>query len=75
MMQDDSLTHMGNQIATFFDSMPDRQEALVELATHLKKFWDPRMRRELLARIDAGSVTAMHPMLLLAANQHRELLE
>ena len=50
-MADDNLTRMGNQIATFFDSMPDRQEALLDLATHLKKFWEPRMRHDFLARI------------------------
>ena len=74
-MQHDSLTRMGNQIATFFDSMPDHEEALLDLARHLKKFWEPRMRREFLARVDAGTVHAMHPLLLRAATQHRAVIE
>jgi len=74
-MADDNLTRMGNQIATFFDSMPDRQEALLDLATHLKKFWEPRMRRDFLARVDAGNVVNVHPLLLAAVQQHRQLVE
>lgn len=74
-MQDNNLTRMGNQIATFFDSMPDRQEALLDLATHLKKFWEPRMRREFLSGIDGGHTAGMHPMLVAAVKQHRGLLE
>jgi formate dehydrogenase subunit delta len=74
-MTEDNLTRMGNQIATFFDSMPDRQDALLDLATHLKKFWEPRMRRDFLARVDAGHVVNMHPLLLAAAQQHRHVVE
>ena len=40
---------MANRIGEFFQAMPDRQEALLGVATHIRKFWDPRMRRELLA--------------------------
>ena len=37
-MNDSQLIRMGNQIATFFESFPDRQEGLRETALHLKKF-------------------------------------
>lgn len=46
------LVRMANQIGAFFESMPDRQQALTDIAGHLKKFWDPRMRRALLQYID-----------------------
>lgn len=69
------LIRMGNQIATFFASMPDEEEALLDLSTHLKKFWEPRMRREFLGMVDAGDTATMHPLLLKAANQHRAMLE
>jgi formate dehydrogenase subunit delta len=52
-MNIDQLIRMANQIGTFFEAMPDRQEALAGIAKHLKDFWDPRMRRELLAYFDA----------------------
>jgi formate dehydrogenase subunit delta len=51
-MHDDKLIRMANQIGIFFESMPDRTEALDGIATHLKKFWDPRMRIALLAQLD-----------------------
>lgn len=42
------LVKMANEIASFFDAEPDRQAAVEGVAGHLKRFWDPRMRRELL---------------------------
>jgi formate dehydrogenase subunit delta len=71
----DNLIRMANQIATFFDSMPDRQEALLDWATHIHKFWEPRMRQQFLAKVDAGQVQDMHALVLQAVQQHRALLE
>ena len=42
------------------------RRAAVEIATHIRKFWEPRMRQELLARIRWGDVT-LHPLLVRAA--------
>jgi len=53
-MHVDSLVKMANQIGTFFEAMPDRPAALDEMASHIKRFWEPRMRRELLAHADNG---------------------
>lgn len=69
------LTRMGNQIATFFASMPDEPEAMLDLATHLKKFWEPRMRRAFLAQVDAGDIASVHPLLLTTVQKHRAMLE
>jgi formate dehydrogenase subunit delta len=52
-MQADTLVRMANQIGDFFSAMPDRAEALLGIAEHLRKFWDPRMRRELMAHLDS----------------------
>ena len=46
-MKPKTLVHMANRIGEFFQAMPDREEALLGVATHIRKFWDPRMRREL----------------------------
>lgn len=44
------LITMANQIADFFKtSNPDRSEAVSATAQHLRGFWDPRMRREIVA--------------------------
>jgi len=44
------LVTMANQIADFFrTSNPDRAGAVSATAQHLRNFWDPRMRREIIA--------------------------
>jgi formate dehydrogenase subunit delta len=46
------LVTMANQIADFFKtSNPDRAEAVAAAAVHLRSFWDPRMRREIVAHL------------------------
>jgi formate dehydrogenase subunit delta len=44
------LVHMANQVASFFASYPEA-EAIDSTASHLKAFWDPRMRREIEAHL------------------------
>lgn len=48
LMQIDSLIKMANQIGAFFNSYTDRELACREVASHLNKFWEPRMRRMIL---------------------------
>jgi formate dehydrogenase subunit delta len=47
------LVYMANQIGKFFVSA-DRATAVASIADHLRKFWDPRMRAEIVAYLDAG---------------------
>jgi formate dehydrogenase subunit delta len=49
----DKLVYMANQIGKFFTSQGDA-DAVPGIADHLKKFWDPRMRAQILAHLDAG---------------------
>ncbi len=72
-MNRDHLIRMANQIGTFFESMPERQEALEGIATHIKKFWEPRMRREFLALLEAGG-EGVSPIVREALDKHRALL-
>ena len=72
-MNADHLIRMANQIGTFFESQPDRAEALEGIASHIKKFWEPRMRREFLALLDEG-VAGVQPIVREALQQHRALL-
>lgn len=48
------LVAMANDIARYFASEPDREAAIAGVANHLEKFWDPRMRRQLRAYLEAG---------------------
>jgi len=43
------LAEMVNDIAHFFAAEPDRETAVNGVSGHLKKFWDPRMRRQIVA--------------------------
>jgi formate dehydrogenase subunit delta len=45
------LVYMANQIATFFKTQPE-SEAVQGVATHINKFWEPRMRRQLFEILD-----------------------
>jgi formate dehydrogenase subunit delta len=70
-MDVNNLIHMANQIGGFFESMPDRQQALADIAAHLKKFWDPRMRRELLQYIDEQGGAPLIDIVQEAIRTHR----
>jgi formate dehydrogenase subunit delta len=50
------LIAMANDIGQFFGSDPDQVEAAKSIASHLTRFWDPRMRREILAHYRNGGV-------------------
>ncbi|MCE6951139.1 formate dehydrogenase subunit delta [Cereibacter sphaeroides] len=64
-MSPEKLIHMANQIATFFESKP-HAEGVAGTAAHINDFWEPRMRRQLLALIEAGT-PGLRPMVLEAA--------
>ena len=47
------LVYMANQIGAFFDAQ-DMETASANIAEHIIKYWDPRMRDAILAHLDAG---------------------
>jgi len=49
------LVKMANDIGSFYEALPDRQQAINSIATHLKNFWEPRMRREIIEHARRGS--------------------
>jgi formate dehydrogenase subunit delta len=53
-MRIERLVAMANDIGAFFDADPDKGVAAGEIANHLVRFWDPRMRRELIAHALKG---------------------
>jgi formate dehydrogenase subunit delta len=48
------LTAMANDIAYFFHAESDRQLAIEGVSGHMKKFWEPRMRKQLVAYAQSG---------------------
>ncbi len=74
-MNIDNLVQMANQIGAFFQVYPDREEGLREIANHLQKFWEPRMRRALLAHIDVTGGEGLSEIVRAAVSAHRVMLE
>ena len=52
-MSADRLIYMANQIGKFFQSQ-GHDKAVSGTAEHIRKFWDPRMRKAIFAHLDAG---------------------
>jgi len=73
-MKADHLIEMANQIGAFFESLPDRDEALKGIAEHIRRFWEPRMRRTLLAALDGGEVMGFSAIVFAALTKHRDSL-
>jgi len=68
------LIKMANEIGAFFESDPDRAAALEGVAGHIKRFWDPRMRRELLGWVDQHEGEGLHELALAAIKGNRDKL-
>jgi formate dehydrogenase subunit delta len=73
-MEIETLVHMANRIGQFFDAMPDRSEALDGVATHLRNYWDPRMRRQLFTHVDEHAGEGLSDFVLESLKGHRTTL-
>jgi formate dehydrogenase subunit delta len=63
-MSPDKHVYMANQIGRFFAHQPD-EKAVANIADHLVKFWDPRMRAAILSYVNDGG-TGLEPRVLRA---------
>ena len=54
--------------------MPDRKQAVEDIATHIKRFWAPRMRHAILESIDQKTAEGLSPIVRDAIESHRQLL-
>jgi formate dehydrogenase subunit delta len=63
-MLSEDLVRMANQIARFFAPYPEA-DAIEGVRDHLVKFWDPAMRRELLA-LAGTPANGLDPIVLRA---------
>ena len=53
-MSVESLVRMANDIGHFFAAEPKRADAIAGIANHIRRFWDPRMRRQIAGHLAAG---------------------
>ena len=73
-MNAEKLAHMANQIGQFFESWPDRQLACEEIASHLRRFWEPRMRESLITAIENGEELELRPIVKQAIDEYKAKL-
>ena len=71
----DNLIVMANKIGQFFAALPDRDEALAGIAEHVKKFWEPRMRTQILAAVGTEAGAGLSDLGAAALVKHRALLQ
>jgi len=67
-MNVDKLVRMANQIAGFF-AHEGRDKAPASIADHIYKFWDPRMRKEIIEAVTAARVKNLDPLALVAVQR------
>jgi formate dehydrogenase subunit delta len=73
-MDSDKLVHMANRIGEFFAAWPDRGEAIEGVATHIARYWEPRMRRQILALLDTQAGERLSPLVAEALTANRQRL-
>jgi formate dehydrogenase subunit delta len=54
------LVKMANDIGKFFHSEAGPEVAPAEIARHIRRFWDPRMRGQIIAHLEQGG-TGLSP--------------
>ena len=65
MSAESATLRLGKDLVRAFQHLP-RESAATEIATHILKFWEPRMRHELMAHVRLGD-TELDPVLVAAA--------
>lgn len=53
-MKIERLVAMANDIAAFFEAAAEETAVAESVAQHLRRFWEPRMRREIAAHLRRG---------------------
>lgn len=70
-----NITHlvtMANQIGEFFLSYPNQEEAKKEIANHLRRFWAPQMRQQIVQHLADHDQTesGLHPLVSTAIKEY-----
>jgi formate dehydrogenase subunit delta len=73
-MDPQHLVQMANQIGAFFKAEPDRAAALDAIALHIRRFWDPRMRSQILAWLDEHAGEGLSEIVAEAIRSNRDKL-
>ena len=61
-MRAERLVTMANDIGHFFAAEPDTNAGAQSVANHIKRYWDPRMRREIVAHYKEKGGAGLDPI-------------
>ncbi|MDT4332647.1 formate dehydrogenase subunit delta [Methylomonas sp. MED-D] len=53
-MDNSNLVKMANNIGAFFQSEPEHDVAVSGVETHIRNFWEPRMRKQIVEYLQHG---------------------
>jgi formate dehydrogenase subunit delta len=67
-MKTELMVHNANQIALYFASFP-REEAVAGVTDHLRKFWERRMRDQIIRYVNEGGGAGLHELVLEAVKR------
>lgn len=67
------IVKMANQIGQFFEAEPDETQAVSDVASHIKRFWEPRMRQAIIAHVGNGG-EGLLSIVQKAVSTNRQLL-
>ena len=70
-MSPDKLIYMANQIGRAF-AHEKHDRAVADTATHIRKFWDPRMRAAVFAAFDTDAGAKLDPIAREAVGMLKE---
>jgi formate dehydrogenase subunit delta len=69
-MEPSRLVKLANDIGAFFEVDRDLARGAAGVADHIRKFWDPRMRHQLLVHFDESGGEGLRPIVLEALRSH-----
>ena len=71
-MNVERLVAMANDIGRYFAAEPDQAAGVAGIADHLKRFWEPGMRRQIVAHLHTGG-EGLEPLARLGVARLAEL--
>jgi formate dehydrogenase subunit delta len=71
-MNVERLIAMANDIGRYFAAEPDQAAGVAGIADHLKRFWEPGMRRKIVEHLEAGG-EGLDPLAKMGVERLAEL--
>jgi formate dehydrogenase subunit delta len=71
-MNIERLVAMANDIGRYFAAEPDQAAGVAGVADHLKRFWEPGMRRQIVAHLQVGG-EGLEPLARMGVERLAEL--